>query len=93
MAYSAVIRATPLSCWERSSVQTVVSEILARIGEFDAPRCCRRESLLALIIGCELSGRHLPHALAAGRPPPCDQTVVNRECLGTACPFHPEAAG
>jgi hypothetical protein len=90
IAYSVILRATPLSRKERGWVQTAVSEVLARIGRFHAPRCCRRESYLALQAGCELSGRYLPYALAAGPLPPCDQTSLNRECLGPTCPLHPE---
>ena len=93
VAYSAILRVTPLSHAERGGVQTAVSEVLARIGRLGAPRCCRRESYLALEAGCELSGRFLPHALPAGPLPPCDQMALNRECLGPACPLHPESAG
>ncbi len=89
IAYATILRATPLSYQERGHVQTMVSEVLGRIGRFDAPRCCRRESYLALQGGCELSGRYLPHALPAGPLPPCDQMALNRECLGEDCPLHP----
>jgi hypothetical protein len=93
IAYSAILRATPLSREERGWVQTAVSQVLAQIGRFEAPRCCRRESYLALQAGCELSGRYLPHALVAGPVPPCDQMALNRECLGANCPLHPEHGG
>jgi MoaA/NifB/PqqE/SkfB family radical SAM enzyme/ubiquinone/menaquinone biosynthesis C-methylase UbiE len=88
IAYSAIRRATPLSSAPRAGVQTVVSRILAEIGRHPAPRCCRRESLLALTLGCELSAQYLPNALAAARPPACDQTARNRECAHDTCPFH-----
>jgi len=90
IAYSTILHATPLSHEVRGHVQLVVASILAEIGRFGTPRCCRRESLLALKMGCELSGRYLPHAVTAGAPPPCDQTALNRECLGAECPFHPD---
>jgi len=89
IAFAAILRATPLSHEERGAVQTAVSEILSHLGKFDSPRCCRRESYLALQMGCELSRRHLPHALDCGPLPPCDQTALNRECLGGDCPLHP----
>jgi len=93
IAYAAVLRATPLSHEERGTVQTVVSEILSVLGKFGSPRCCRRESYLALEMACELSRRHLPHALECGELPPCDQTALNHECLGTKCPLHPTNRG
>jgi len=70
-------------------VQTVVSRLLAELGRFGAPRCCRRESYLALKLACELSAEYLPHALEAGPAPPCEQTRLNRECLGERCPLFP----
>jgi MoaA/NifB/PqqE/SkfB family radical SAM enzyme/SAM-dependent methyltransferase len=89
VAYAAILRATPLSHEERGTVQTVVSTILSMLGKFDTPRCCRRESYLALRVGCELSRSYLPHALDCGPLPPCDQMALNRECLGAGCPLHP----
>lgn len=87
IAYSAILRATPLSHEPRGVVQTVVSHILAEMGKYGSPRCCRRESLLALKLGCELSARYLPHALNFESPPTCDQMALNRECIGGECPF------
>jgi SAM-dependent methyltransferase len=89
IAFAAVLRATPLSHDERGIVQTVVSDILAHLGKFANPRCCRRESYLALQMACELSAEHLPHAVAWGPLPRCDQMALNRECLGADCPLHP----
>jgi hypothetical protein len=88
IAYATILRATPLSHEPRGVVQTVVSRILAEMGKFGSPRCCRRESLLALKLGCELSARYLPHALNCEAPPACDQMALNRECIGEECPFH-----
>jgi MoaA/NifB/PqqE/SkfB family radical SAM enzyme/SAM-dependent methyltransferase len=89
IAFASILRATPLSHDERGTVQTIVSDILARLGKFANPRCCRRESYLSLHMGCELSRRYLPHALDCGPLPPCDQMALNRECLGGGCPLHP----
>jgi MoaA/NifB/PqqE/SkfB family radical SAM enzyme/SAM-dependent methyltransferase len=88
IAYSAILRATPLSHEPRGVVQTVVSQILAEMGKYGSPRCCRRESLLALSLGCELSARYLPHALTHEELARCDQMALNRECIGGECPFH-----
>jgi len=89
IAYSAILGATPLSGEPRGRVQSAVSHLLAELGRLSAPRCCRRESYLVLKLGCELSERYLPHALPAGPLPPCDQTHLNRECIGADCPLHP----
>jgi MoaA/NifB/PqqE/SkfB family radical SAM enzyme/SAM-dependent methyltransferase len=89
IAYATILQATPVSAEARAVTQMVVGKLLAELASISAPRCCRRESYLALKLGCELSGKYLPHALEAGGPPPCDQTKLNRECLGTGCPIHP----
>ena len=89
VAYSCILGVTPLSSEPRGAVQAVVSHLLSEIGRLAAPRCCRRETYLSLKLGCDLSRDYLPHALEAGPPPPCDQTAVNRECIGPRCPLHP----
>jgi len=88
IAYATILRATPLSHEPRGVVQTVVSRILAEMGRFGKPRCCRRESYLALQLGSELSSDYLPHRLECGAIPPCDQMALNHECIGVECPFH-----
>jgi MoaA/NifB/PqqE/SkfB family radical SAM enzyme/SAM-dependent methyltransferase len=89
IAYSAILQVSPLSREPRGIVQTVVSRVLARLGAFASARCCRRESYLSLQAGCDLSSRYLPNALEIGPVPSCDQTALNRECLGPGCSFHP----
>lgn len=89
IAYSTILGANPLSEGPRGAVQTVVSEILSELGRYRAARCCRRESYLALKIGCELSGEHLGRELPTGESAICDQSAMNRECLGRECPLHP----
>jgi MoaA/NifB/PqqE/SkfB family radical SAM enzyme/SAM-dependent methyltransferase len=86
VAYGTILRVTPLSYGPRGVAQQVVSRILAEIGRLPAPRCCRRESVLALRLGCELSAEYLPHTLLACASPPCDQVALNRECIGEKCP-------
>ncbi len=93
IAFATILRATPLSCDERATVQTVVSKILGRLGSFGSARCCRRESYLALQMGCELSHQYLPQPLAYGPLPPCEQMALNHECLGEGCPLHPTNRG
>jgi MoaA/NifB/PqqE/SkfB family radical SAM enzyme/SAM-dependent methyltransferase len=89
IAYATILRATPLSHEQRGSVQTVVSRILSEMGKFGKPRCCRRESYLAIQLGCDLSATYLPHKLECGVIPACEQMALNRECIGGQCPFHP----
>lgn len=89
IAFATILQATPLSRDARGAVQTVVSKLLGRLGSLGSARCCRRESYLALQMGCELSRQYLPHALGCGPLPACDQMALNHECLGDGCPLHP----
>lgn len=89
VAFSTILKATPTKGPQRGAVQAAVSEILGRVAAFNAPRCCRRESLMALTLACELSGKALPEALATSSELWCDQMWANDECLGQECPFAP----
>jgi SAM-dependent methyltransferase len=87
VAYSAILNASPLKSRGRSAAQAIVARILQRLSDLRAPRCCRRESLIALQVGAELSAQLLPHPLATEGDPTCTQNSLNRECIGKGCPF------
>ncbi len=95
IAYCAILDAGPLSEAERGQCHEVVGEILGRIGRVGAARCCRRESMTALVAACELSGRLLPGPVACGPWPTCDQAWANEECIFARCDFahRPEPPG
>jgi hypothetical protein len=93
VAFSTILEATPTRGHERCTVQGAVAQILARIAACDAPRCCRRESLLALSMACELSGEVLPHRVTTTEEMRCDQMWANDECIGRDCPWAPQARG
>lgn len=87
MAYCAILDSSPTDGAPRAQAHQAVGRILARLGEFDAPRCCRRECLLALQVGCELSGTLLPHSVCTKYTGACEQASDNSECIGDLCPF------
>ncbi len=87
MAYCAILDSAPTSGPERAAAHQVVAEITRRIGEVRAPRCCRRECLIALQVACELSETLLPQALASTHRVVCEQAAENDECIREACPF------
>ena len=87
IAYSTILGATPLDGEARSRAQEAVAKVLARLADFGAARCCRRESVAALTLACEMSGEILPHAIATEYETACDQAWENDECSGAACPF------
>jgi SAM-dependent methyltransferase len=92
IAYATILGATPLTGQERGTAQAVVSRLLDEIARLNSPRCCRRESYLALKLACDLSGEYLPNAITTEADAVCDQVKLNHECIGTGCPLFPKAA-
>jgi hypothetical protein len=62
---------------------------LTAIGEAGGPRCCKRDTFLALLVGRDFLNRHLDARLPAGKQPVCSFAANNRECLATGCRFFP----
>ena len=87
MAYCAILGSDPTSGLPRSIAHRAVSAILDRIAQDTGPRCCRRDCLLALQVGCELSTELLPRAVPTSHGAKCEQAADNPECSGEACPF------
>ena len=87
MAYCAILGSNPTNGVPRGLAHQAVAAILSRISGHPAPRCCRRECLLALQVACGLSADLLPHPLATSCPATCDQAASNPECSGAECPF------
>jgi len=89
MAYSAILKASPVKSRGRQVAQTIVTRVLQRLSGFRAARCCRRESLIALQLAAECSSEFLPTTVPTGYPATCDQASWNRECIRELCPFSP----
>lgn len=87
MAYCTILDSSPTGGEPRAAAHRAVAQILARIGQFTGPRCCRRECLLALQMACELSTTVLPHPVSTTYRATCAQAADNPECLGSSCPF------
>jgi hypothetical protein len=87
IAFGVILGSNPLSPGKRQTVQKVVAEVISRLAERRAARCCNRESLLSLQAAAELSRQFLPVTLRADAPAVCGQHEGNRECIRKACPF------
>lgn len=90
IAFSLLLEANPLKADERQTVQRVTCSVLQAIVDLKAARCCQRDSWIALTKAAELFKDMLPLALKAEQIMICTQYARNRECLGKACPLHPE---
>ena len=86
MFVSVVTGSTPLGgeAWGLSNRMT--SSALGAIGEVGGPRCCKRDSYLAIIRAVEFVKEHLgvemqTHGIK------CIHSAQNNQCIGARCPF------
>lgn len=88
---SVVTGTTPLTTltWQQANLAT--AEALRVIALNGGPRCCKRNTFLALISASDFSATHLGTAIPASHGITCHYSPLNRECRKEACPFHPSS--
>ncbi|OFX21383.1 MAG: hypothetical protein A2V77_07925 [Anaeromyxobacter sp. RBG_16_69_14] len=86
-----VTGSSPLRGAERGLANRMTAEALAIIGATNGPRCCKRDSSLAILAAARFAREHLGVYLPV-LSQPCQFSERNRQCAGEACPFHPLAA-
>ncbi len=88
MFVSIATNATPLAreAWGLSNRMT--ARALASIGEHGGPRCCKRDSYLAITAAVDFTAEHLGVQMTLGDIR-CTRCHMNNQCLGKECPFHP----
>lgn len=86
MFMSIVTGSTPLAkeAWGLSNKMT--SCALGSIGEVGGPRCCKRNSYLAIIEAAEFSEKHLGVKMELEEIK-CTHSAQNNQCIGERCPF------
>ena len=90
MAYAIVRGNEPLRKEGWQDGQLMVSDLLAKIARSGSPRCCKRDSRVA-VVGA------VPYFNALGGPqmseskatPACATHAQNSVCMGSACSFFP----
>ena len=83
---SIVTGSTPLAneAWGLSNKMT--SSALGAIGEVGGPRCCKRDSYLAIARAVEFVKEHLGVTMENGKIE-CTHSAQNNQCIGKRCPF------
>ncbi len=86
MFMSIVTGSTPLvdKAWGLSNMMT--SSALGAIGEVGGPRCCKRDSYLAIIKAVEFTKEHLGVEMELDHIK-CSHLAQNNQCIGVRCPF------
>ena len=88
IAVSVVLKANPYDGSKRQSVQQNTQKVLAKIASYKAPRCCQRDSWLALKEASTIIREITGKSLSVGTIE-CEQFRENKECIHKQCPLWP----
>jgi hypothetical protein len=89
IGFSIIMAATPLTPGPRKRIQHLTGQVIGRIAETKAARCCQRECYIALQEAAKISGHVLPVRLRADEPLSCHQYARNKECIKEVCMLYP----
>ena len=78
--------ATPreVESWGLSNRMT--AKALEAIGKVGGPRCCKRDSYLAILAAVDFAREHLKVSMEKSTPV-CTRSKLNNQCIGKRCPF------
>ena len=85
---SLVTNATPLSKMEWKLANLVTAQSLLTIAEHEGPRCCKRNTFLALLKAAEFVKENFGVAFKINKELTCEFYPLNNQCLQQECPFH-----
>ncbi len=87
MYMSIATKATPLAkeAWGLSNRMT--ARALNAIGQNGGPRCCKRDSYLAIIEAIRFTGEELNVKMESNEVF-CSRAQMNNQCIKNNCPFH-----
>lgn len=85
---SLITGASPLAAeaWGLSNLMT--SKALGAIGKIGGPRCCKRDSYLAILNAVDFVREHFGVEMEK-RTVVCSHCSENNQCIGIRCPFNP----
>ena len=89
MFVSVITKASPLTqeSWGLSNMMT--SKALGEIGKIGGPRCCKRDSYLAILSAIDFVKEHFGIEMEKNKVV-CTHSGVNNQCIGNRCPFVPK---
>ena len=92
IAYSILKKATPLSgkSWGKSNLMT--ARALQNIGSCGGPRCCKRDSFLAVVTAAEVIREEFGVELEIPEKIQCTFDRENEQCIRRICPFYMQGA-
>jgi len=70
----------------------MTAKALESIGQLDGPRCCKRDSFLAILSAVDFAAEQLGVQMEKTMPV-CGRSGINPQCLKEGCPFHGGSEG
>lgn len=86
MFVSILLKAGPLTQESWGLTILMTSRALEAIGKIGGPRCCKRDSYLAILSAIDFVKEHFGIEME-GREIVCIHSSNNSQCIGTRCPF------
>ena len=83
---SIAMGATPLASESWGLSNRMTAKALESIGSIGGPRCCKRDSYLAVLAAIDFSAEHLNVNMEKTLPV-CTRSGQNNQCIGMRCPF------
>ena len=77
---------TPLAVEPWGLANRMTSAALGAIGNVGGPRCCKRDSYLAILAAIDFAREHLGVEMKR-TVPTCTHSRQNNQCIGKRCPF------
>jgi hypothetical protein len=78
--------ATPLASESWGLSNRMTAKALESIGSIGGPRCCKRDSYLAVLAAIDFAAEHLNVNMEKTLPI-CTRSGQNNQCIGMRCPF------
>ena len=91
MYMAIVTESTPLTITPWGLSNRMTSRALGAIGAVGGPRCCKRDSYLAIQEAVQLTADELGVQLELNTIQ-CTRSAQNNQCIGHRCPFYPGKA-
>ncbi len=86
---SIALKTNPLSEKNWALGNLLTGECLIKIGSIGGPRCCKRDTYIAMQTAVEFVAKHLGINMTMPEKIVCEYSGRNQECLLDECPFHP----
>ena len=83
---SIVTGSTPLAVESWGLSNQMTAKALESIGKVGGPRCCKRDSYLAILAAIDFAAEHLNVHMEKSVPV-CTRSGQNNQCIGKRCPF------